>query len=195
MNTFKTQIRIKIAFNSAIKSNFRRLFFCFLLSVFSILICSPANAQESPQKEFPPPLKLLAKEEKSSLEAQTDVKKRTILSLELMDSRLLKAEGYNSKEKFKEMFTELGGFHALMDNTLAFLSKSNSNNGKVLNNYKRIELSLRKYITRLELIRRDLPLEYEPYVRRLTKYVREARTRAVEPLFGETVLPGNSNEK
>ena len=66
---------------------------------------------------------------------------------------------------------------------------------KVLNNFKRIELSLRKYINRLELIRRDLPLEYEPYVRRLTKYVREARTKAVEPLFGETVLPGNGNEK
>lgn len=175
--------------------NFKHLFFCFTLSVFSLLVFSPVNAQESPQKEVPPPLKILAKEEKSSLEAQTDVKKRTILSLELMDSRLLKAEGYSSKEEFREMFNELGGFHALMDNTLVFLGKKNSNNGKVLNNYKRIELSLRKYITRLELIRRDLPLEYEPYVRRLTRYVREARTKAVEPLFGETVLPGNGNEK
>lgn len=174
---------------------FQRLFFCFTLSAFSLLFFSPVNAQESPQKEVPPPLKLLAKEEKSSLEAQTDIKKRTVLSLELMDMRLLKAEGYNSKEEFRQMFNELGGFHALMDNTLTFLSKNNSNDGKVLNNYKRIELSLRKYITRLELIRRDLPLEYEPYVRRLTGYVREARTKAVEPLFGETVLPGNGNEK
>ena len=175
--------------------NFQRLFFCFLLFTFTFSICSSVNAQDSPQKEFPPPLKILAKEEKSSLEAQTDVKKRTVLSLELMDMRLLKAEGYNSKEEYRQMFNELGGFHALMDNTLTFLSKNNSNNGKVLNNYKRIELSLRKYITRLELIRRDLPLEYEPYVRRLAQYVREARTKAVEPLFGETVLPGNGNEK
>lgn len=175
--------------------SFQRLFFCFILFTFTFSICLLANAQESPQKEVPPPLKMLAKEEKSSLEAQTDVKKRTILSLNLMDSRLLKAEGYVSKEEFREMFNELGGFHALMDNTLAFLGRNNSNNGKVLNNYKRIELSLRKYITRIELIRRDLPLEYEPYVRRLTRYVREARTKAVEPLFGETVLPGNGNEK
>jgi hypothetical protein len=187
MNEFKSQI--------GIGTYFQRLFFCFSLSAFTLLLFSPVIAQDSPQKEFPPPLKLLTKDEKSSLEAQTDVKRRTVLSLELMDMRLLKAEDFNSKEEFREMFTELGSFHALMDNTLTFLSKNKANDGKVLNNYKRIELSLRKYITRLELIRRDLPLEYEPYVRRLTRYVREARTKAVEPLFGETVLPGNGNEK
>ncbi|MCY7375227.1 MAG: hypothetical protein LH472_04560 [Pyrinomonadaceae bacterium] len=152
-------------------------------------------AAQNPQEEVPPPLKLLSKEEKSALEAQTDVKKRTILTLELMEARLVKAETGKTKEEFREMFNELGGFHALMDNTLNFLNRNNANSGKVLNNFKRIELSLRKYINRLELIRRDLPLEYEPYVRRLVKYVREARTKAVEPLFGETVLPNNDNEK
>ena len=170
--------------------------FCLLLFTFYLLLLSakPILAQDD-QKEVPPPLKILSKEEKSTLEAQRDVKKRTILTLDLMEARLVKAETDKSKEDFRLMFDELGGFNALMDNTLTFLNRNNAGSGKVLNNYKRIELSLRKYITRLELIRRDLPPEYEPYVRRLVKSVREARTKAVEPLFGETVLPENDDEK
>jgi len=108
-----------------------------------------------------------------------------------MDARLLNAESLNAREDYGEMFNELGRFHALVDNTLNFLNRKNSDSGKVLNNFKRIELSLRKYITRLELIRRDLPVKYEFYVRTLIKYIRDARTKAVEPLFDDTVVPEN----
>jgi hypothetical protein len=106
-----------------------------------------------------------------------------------MEARLVKAEGFSATEDYPEMFTQLGGFHALVDNTINFLNANNNNSGKVLNNFKRIELSLRKYITRLELIRRDLPIKYELYVRKLVKYIRDARTKAVEPLFDDTVVP------
>ena len=180
---------------NALKVYFQPMLFYVALFMVSLVSGVSVAAQESPQKEVPPPLKVLSKEEKSSLNAQSDIKKHTILALELMDARLLKAEELNSKQDFRAMFNELGGFNALMDDTITFLNKNNSGGGKVLNNFKRIEITLRKDITRLEIIRRDLPLEYEPYVRRLTKYVREARTKAVEPLFGETVLPGNKNEQ
>lgn len=56
-----------------------------------------------------------------------------------------------------------------------------------------MEISLRKFLTRIELIRRDLPIKYEKYVRRLAIYVREARSRAVEQLFDDTVIPNNEN--
>lgn len=181
-------------FRSDTTGNFRLLFFCLLFLAFCCLPASTIFAQDN-QKEVPPPLKLLSKEEKSALDGQIDGKKRTILTLDLMESRLVKAETFKTKEEYRQMFDELGGFDALMDNTLNFLNRDNAGSGKVLNNFKRIELSLRKYINRLELIRRDLPPEYEPYLRRLVKYVREARTKAVEPLFGETVLPGKNNEK
>lgn len=191
---FKRNKVIHISSCSNSSKNFRRTLFYFLPFAFCLAFSFQIGAQDEP-KEVPPPLKVLSKEEKSALEAQTEVKKRTVLALDLMEARLLKAETSKTKEEFREMFDELGGFHALMDNTLNFLGKNNAGSGKVLNNYKRIELSLRKYINRLELIRRDLPFEYEPYTRRLVKYVREARTKAVEPLFGETVLPDNDNEK
>lgn len=163
---------------------------CFLLlTVFSLSLTAHAQQDEPLNATAPPPLKILSKTEKSQLEAVNDLKARTKLALELMEARLLKAESLNAQEQYQEMFTELGSFHALVDNTLDFLSKNNNDSGKVLNNFKRMELSLRKYITRLELIRRDLPIKFELYVRMLVKFIREARTRAVEPLFDDTVVP------
>ncbi len=171
-------------------TDFRVVFF-LLLAAFCLLPANAAFAQDddSWRETAPPPLKILSKAEKTQLEGVTDVKQRTKLGLELMDARLLKAEEYNSKEQFPEMFLELGSFHALVDDTLEFLDDNNNNGGKVLNNFKRIELSLRKYINRLELIRRDLPIKYELYVRKLVGRIRDARTRAVEPLFDDTVVP------
>jgi len=182
-------------FQSGVTINLRSPKFYFTLFALHFLLALPAVAQDEPQEIAPPPLKIISKAEKSQLDAETDVKQRTKLALELMEARLVKAETFGKQEEYREMFTELGSFHALMDNTITFLSKSDSNQGKVLNNFKRVELSLRKYVTRLELVRRDLPIKYEFYVRRLVKYVREARTKAVEPLFGDTVLPGSDNEK
>ena len=174
-------------------TDFRSLNFYFTLFAFYFLIALPAAAQDEPQEVAPPPLKIISKAEKSQLDAESDIKRRTKLSLELMELRLLNAETFGKQEEYREMFTELGGFHALMDNTLNFLNNSDTNKGKVLNNFKRVELSLRKYITRLELVRRDLPIKYESYVRRLVRYVREARTKAVEPLFDDSVLPGSNS--
>jgi hypothetical protein len=166
--------------------------FNFITFLIIIAYCSLPKVQaqqEERQDMAPPPLKIISRTEKSQLEALTDIKQYTKLALELMEARLLNAERYSAKEEYNEMFAELGSFHALVDSTLNFLNTKDTENGKVLNNFKRIELSLRKYITRLELIRRDLPIKYELYVRTLVKFIREARTKAVEPLFGDTVLP------
>lgn len=173
---------------------------CFCVSVVKCLFIlfffsQVSSAQNEPEEIVPPPIKVVSKSELSQLGAESELKRRTKLSLELMEARLLKAEGFAAKEEYREMFDDLGGFHGLMDNTINFLTGSDTNKGKVLNNFKRVELSLRKYVTRLELIRRNLPIKYERYVRSLVKYVREARSKAVEPMFGETVLPDNDNEK
>ena len=170
-----------------------RVFGLMTLLLIGQIAAASINAQDK-ISEIPPPLKMLSKAEKTAIERQTDVKKRTVLTLDLMEARLVKAETAKAQENYLQMFDELGGFYALMDNTLAYLNQNNARSGKVLDNFKRIELSLRKYINRLELIRRDLPNGYEPYVRRLVRYVREARTKAVEPLFGDTVLPDKNNE-
>lgn len=152
------------------------------------------SAQENEQRDTaPPPLKIISKEETRQLNAETDIKKRTKLALDLMEIRLKKAENLNSQERYSEMFDELGGFHALVDKTLDFLDRNDNGGGKVLNNFKRVEISLRAFLPRLELIRRDLPERYELFVRDLAKSVRKARARAIEPFFGDTVVKDNDN--
>mgnify|MGYP007106197188 CR=1 FL=1 len=106
-----------------------------------------------------------------------------------MSARLKNAEGFVGKDQHDEVYRELGAFHGLMDNTLEFLDGSDRDSNKVLNNYKRFEMGLRQFRPRLELIRREIPLNYEPYVRNLIGYLRDTRAKAVEPMFGDTVAP------
>lgn len=142
----------------------------------------------------PPPLRKLSEQERKSLDAAPEVKNRTKLALELMSARITRAESFSANGQYAELYAELGGFHGLMDDTLAFLEKSDKDSGKVLNNFKRLEIGLRRFTPRLEVIRRDLPLRYEYYVRVLLRYLREARTRAVEPLFDDTVVAPKKTE-
>jgi hypothetical protein len=48
---------------------------------------------------------------------------------------------------------------------------------------------LREQTGRLEVMRRAMPSRYAFYVQKLIRFVRDARTKAIEPLFGETVMP------
>jgi len=161
------------------------LLFTFHFSLFTV------KGQDEQRDVAPPPLKVISKEEKKQLEAEADNTKRTKLALLLMDARLKAAENFFSKQQYREMFDELGGFHALADKTLDFLNRNNDGRGKSLGNFKRFEISLRTFLPRLEIIRRELPAEYEPYVRDLSKSVRLARAKAVEPFFGNTVVEDN----
>ncbi len=165
------------------------LTFAFLLFTFYF----PAYGQEEyPKNAAAPPIKALTKDDKTTLEAEKDVKKRLTLALQLMESRLTNAEALSSEEDYAEMFKEMGFFHAIMDNTLTFLERNNIGDNKILNSYKRFEMKLRSYIGRIEIIRRELPPRYEYYVKTLVKAVRDARSRAVAPLFDDTVVPNQT---
>ncbi len=165
----------------------------FLLLTADCLLLT-VQAQENEQKDTaPPPLKIISKEETRQLNQETDIKKRTKLALDLMEIRLKKAEELNSQERYADMFIELGSFHALVDKSIEFLDSKDNGGGKVLNNFKRVEISLRAFLPRIELIRRDLPEKYEFYVRDLAKSVRKARSKAIEPFFGDTVVKDGSN--
>ena len=166
----------------------RCVYFCLLTFAFCL---SAASAQDDPIDLVPPPLKMISKEERSRLDTKTDIKERTKLSIEMMTARLMAAEKFCRGDgvDFDAMFRELGVFHALIDDSIDFLNRRNTGSNKVLDNFKRLEIGLRGFSPRIEMIRRELPLRYDDYVRKLMKYVRDARTRAVDPLFGETVVP------
>jgi hypothetical protein len=176
-------------FSSAVKSSC----FVFFLFALSFGACEAVFAQQQSFVEtMPPPLKILSKDEKKQLEAEANLKKRTELALGFMEIRLKNAEQLDDQNQFEKMYEELGNFHALMDYTLNFLNR-NSANRKNLNNFKRYEIGLRAFPPRLEVLRRELPIRYEPYLRELLKLIRDTRSKAVEPFFDNTVVPNADN--
>jgi hypothetical protein len=164
--------------------------FVFLLTVHCSLFTVRAQ-DEDPPNAAAPPVKALSKDEKTALESQPDLKIHTKLAIDLMETRLKKAEELNMQEAFNTMFTELGGFQALMDDTIKFLNKNDNGRGKTLDNFKRFEMALRSFTPRIETLRRESPERFGYYVRRLLRTVRDTRAKAVEPFFGETVVPNN----
>ncbi len=164
------------------------LFFSLFTIHYSLL--TAISAQDEQTELAPPPLRTITKDEKVRLGNESDLKAHTKLSIELMNERLSQAEQLNTATNYDGVFRELGGFQGILDYTLDFLEKSDANNGKVLDNFKRFEIGLRGFVPRLETIRRDLPLRYEDYVHKLIKYVRESRSKAIEPQFGNSVIPG-----
>lgn len=163
--------------------------FCFLLAI-------PASAQyeeeEIPKGIVPPPLNVISKDERKQLNAETKMKKRTKLALDLMNARLLKSESLLKEADYQNSLDQIGKFQGLLINTLKFLKQNQSRRG-VHKNFKRFEINLRKFMPRLELIRREMPYKYGWHVKKMLFFVREARTKALNPLFEDTVLPEGSN--
>ena len=170
-------------------SRFAFLVVFVMLAAFAVTAQPPANNTDDFDPDAaPPPVRAMTSSEKTQLDGQQGLKDRTKLALALMSSRLSKAEELNAKSEYKAMYDELGGFHALMDDTLEFL-ESAPRREKTLDNLKRFEMTLRGFAPRLGLLRREIPAEYDYYVRVLIKYLRDARSKAIEPLFGDTVVP------
>ena len=169
----------------------RRIFSCAVLMFLLPLFSQFAAAQETPPDDLvPPPLILIAKSEKSQLEAETDALKRTKTALELIENRVQKAEKFTGERKFTESLDELGGFQAIIINLSKFLERS-QRNSKNLKSFKTLEISLRSFTPRLEIIRREMPPKYGYHVLTLLKFVRQARDSSTDKLFGNTVLPNN----
>jgi len=163
-------------------------FICIVfVSLFIAAAASPVFAQDEDHIDAAvPPLKFMSDGERKQLNAESDIKDRTQLALDLMDRRLTNAEAKFAESDFEQMYKELGSFNALMDDTLRYLDRQyrRARRGKVLDNYKRFEIGLRRLAPRIQLLRRELPIEYDPYVKNLVRYVRDAREKAVEPFFG-----------
>lgn len=130
----------------------------------------------------------MSKTEKSQLSAETEPKGRVNLALELMDARLKSAEKDRTNENYSVMYAELGGFNAIMDNTLEFLLHTKGNEGKRLNSLKKLDIGLREFVPRIEGIRRDSPLNFDPYLKKLLGYISDAREKAIAPFFSNTVV-------
>jgi hypothetical protein len=162
---------------------------CLCLSAY--LLPTTVFAQdEIPSDVAAAPEKILSEVEKKALEIK-DVKKRTKLSIELMETRLRTAEMLVQIPKFQDALKEIGAYQGLLEDSFKFLEQNDLKSEKVQDNFRNLELVLRKQMTRLELIRREMSYKYGWHVQKLMKFVREVRAKAVEPLFSDTVVPEN----
>ncbi|MGI8668693.1 MAG: hypothetical protein ACR2J3_02470 [Aridibacter sp.] len=169
--------------------NKKQFIFLILVLVTCGFLCFPdkTSAQEKLDDIVPPPLNIITKDEKKQLDAETKMKDRTILALELMENRLLKSAELADKDKYRNSLDELGGFQALVRNTLNYLKQFEGRNSS-LKNFKRFEMTLKTFLPKLELIRREMPFEYSYHVRQMMKFVSDTRSRAIEPMYGDTVI-------
>lgn len=175
--------------------------FCFPIISFAqteetALSQTPTNqasvADEEPLDVAPPPLKILSQDERKTLDAENSLKKRTQLSLGMMEARLMRAEQLTSSDNFKQSIEDLAAFQALLENTFTYLEKNDIKN-KADGRFKQLEIFLRKQVPRLETLRRTMPYKFGYYVLKLMKVVREARAKAVEPLFAEPLAPSKQS--
>lgn len=168
----------------------RAAWFAFVPGIVLLLVNGIlAQPDKYDVSDAPPPLKIISENERKQLNASKDVKERTKLALELMQFRLTNASAKSEATDYSAMFTELGAFHGIMDDMLAFLDRFSQNRDARLNNLKRLEIGLRRMNPQIDLLRRNAPPERERYLFYLSRNVRDARARAIEPQFGDTVLP------
>lgn len=151
---------------------------CVVLS----LVCG-VRSQMLPD-ESPPPLKTISESELARLSSSRNQSEELRITRDLMEARLTAAESAIRSGDELGMFFELGAFHGLMEHMLERLldSKGTRRNSSQISNLKRFEMILRGFPSRIELMRRQ-SFEFDSYIKDLQIEIRNARSRALEPMF------------
>jgi len=169
------------------------------------LACGEALAQEAAaQKQqtdgppsAPPPMRYIPDDVRRRLEAERDPKARTRLSLELAEERLSRVAEQANADRFEAATGELGVYEAVVDDAIRFLKTSSPGrtNNKMRDLLKRVEMTLREHVPRLETIRRMLPSQHAVYLKDAIEFVREERDAALNSFYDDTVIPEPRQQK
>ena len=172
------------------------LAFVFLPSVYA------QDPQPSPTPlTAPPPFKMIVKDERMQIEQTRDASKRLKLTIEFAAAHLTVAEQHTAHGNFEAAQTEVGMYHALVENVREFMKTFKRDSNKTRDLYKKLEMALRSHGPRLTAMRRTTPLEFAVWIKQVEDYAREGRTEALNSFYGHTVVsepkkkPDKSNEK
>lgn len=170
--------------------NRRRLLSAICLTLLILASAATARAQDTQdaQETAPPPMKFVSRAERDQLAAAHDAKARTRTSLDLAESHLRRAEEFSGARQYDEAATEFGNYQGIIEDALRYLKDTHNDSGKTRDLYRKIELTLRAHGPRIEMIRRTTPYEYAVHVKETAKFTRDARARALEAFYGDTVL-------
>jgi hypothetical protein len=166
-----------------------------LVLVFTLLACAGANAQETTTtqqrpEDGPPPMRYMPPDVRQRLESAKDPKARARLSMEIAEERLLRAAQLAEGDRFEAATAEIGVYEAVIEDTVRTLHVSNPGraNNKLRDIFKRVEITLRSHITRLETIRRVLPERHAVYLKDAIDFVRDRRDLALSAFYSDSVL-------
>ena len=170
-----------------------------LVLIFTLLACAGAQAQDGaaqqpkPQREDgPPPLRYIPPDVRQRLEGAKDAKARTRLSMEIAEERLALAAQLAGQDKFAASTGEIGVYEAVVEDAIRTLHTSSGGGGKVNNKFrdifKRLEITLRSHVTRLESIRRVLPARHAVYLKDAIDFVRDRRDQALAAFYSDSVI-------
>lgn len=155
-------------------------------------VCVPANAQDAQPSPTPltapPPIKVITKDERAQIDQAGDSKGRLKLTIDLAVAHLTRAEDLTNQSNFDAAATEVGSYHALIEDALDFLATMKRDSNKTRDHYKRLELALRAHGPRLTTMRRTTPLEYAVWIKKVEEFAREGRTEALNSFYGHTVV-------
>jgi UDP-N-acetylmuramate-alanine ligase len=158
----------------------------FVLFLF-VVAESLGQDEEEPKDLAPPAPKILAEEDKKQIDNAGNIRKQAQVAMLLMEEKLKEAEVAADGQNYRNVLNALGNYHALLNYSLEILIESTKKDKKAFRALKDFEISLRRHTPRLELIRRQIPYSYGWHVQKLIRIVRQARTRAIEPMYGEAI--------
>ena len=168
-----------------------------LAFVFIPSVCAQ-DPQPSPTPlTAPPPFKMIVKEERAQIEQSKDSSRRLKLTIEFATAHLTVAEQHTAQGNYEAAQTEVGMYHALIENVREFMTTMKRDSNKTRDLYKRLELALRAHGPRLTAMRRITPIEFAVWIKQVEDYAREGRTEALNSFYGHTVVrePKKDKEK
>ena len=166
--------------------------------LFVAFVLVPSVCAQDPQPTplpAPPPFKMIVKDERTQIDQTKDSSDRLKLIINFAAAHLTVAEQHTAQGNFEAASTEVGMYHALIENALAFLSTSKRDSNKTRDLYKRLELALRGHGPRLTAMRRVTPLEFAVWIKKVEDFARAGRTEALNSFYGHTVVRERESQK
>jgi hypothetical protein len=154
--------------------------------------CGEAAAQEAAaaqlKEEGPPPLRYLPPDVRGRLDAERDPKARARLGMLIAEECLERAALLSDQENFVGATGQVGVYEAVVADTIGFLHAPGRANNKLRDVFKRVEITLRAHVTRLETIRRGLPSQHAVYLADAIDFVRDHRDMALGAFYDDHVI-------
>jgi hypothetical protein len=170
----------------------RRASGLLILLTLLAFACADGRAQEASaplqREDGPPPLRYLPQDLRGRLEAERDPKTRARLGMLIAEECLARAAQLADQDQFVEATGQVGVYEAVVEDTIVFLHRPGRANNKLRDIFKRVEITLRAHVTRLESIRRELPSQHAVYLLSAIDFVRDRRDRALGSFYDDSVI-------